>query len=61
MKLLATGMILGLAVFARAERVALVIGNNAYANLPIQMQLQSPVSDAADVAAALKKLGYRII
>ena len=46
---------------ARAERVALVIGNNAYANLPSQMQLQSPVSDAADVAAALKKLGYRII
>ncbi len=46
---------------ARAERVALVMGNNVYANLPSQMQLQSPVSDAADVAAALKKLGYRII
>ena len=48
-------------VAAEAERVALVMGNNAYANLPSQMQLQSPVSDAADVAAALKKLGYRII
>jgi formylglycine-generating enzyme required for sulfatase activity len=60
MKFLAAWIMLGFAGLAQAERVALVIGNNAYANLPSQ-QLQSPVADAADVAAALKKLGYRII
>ena len=46
---------------AWAERVALVIGNNTYTNLPERMQLSSPVADAADVAAALKALGYRLI
>jgi hypothetical protein len=44
-----------------AERVALVIGNNKYANLPENRQLTSPVADATDVAAALKTLGYTLI
>jgi hypothetical protein len=44
-----------------AERVALVIGNNKYANLSENRQLTSPVADATDVAAALKALGYTLI
>jgi hypothetical protein len=44
-----------------AERVALVIGNNAYSELPEPMQLTSPRNDAQDVAAALKKLGYTLV
>jgi len=44
-----------------AQRVALVIGNNAYRDLAPSMQLTSPVADATDVAAALKALGYVII
>jgi hypothetical protein len=44
-----------------AQRVALVIGNNRYSELPDRMQLTSPVADATDVAAALKALGYVII
>lgn len=44
-----------------ADRVALVIGNSKYANLPPTMQLTSPVADASDVAAAVKALGYTIV
>lgn len=47
-------------IFA-SNRVALVIGNNKYANLPANMQLTSPVADATDVAAALKAMGYTIV
>lgn len=49
-----------LAVPARlpaAERLALVIGNSAYGNSP----LVNPVNDATDIAAALKKTGFRVI
>ncbi|MGV3663171.1 MAG: caspase family protein [Prosthecobacter sp.] len=44
-----------------AARVALVIGNNNYTQLPEGSQLRSPVADASDVAAALKALGYTLI
>jgi uncharacterized caspase-like protein len=37
------------------KRVALVIGNGAYAQVP---HLSNPVHDAEDVAAALKRLGF---
>lgn len=37
------------------KRVALVIGNGAYANAPV---LANPKNDAEDVAAALKRLGF---
>ncbi|HPE72807.1 MAG TPA: caspase family protein, partial [Candidatus Competibacter sp.] len=40
-----------------AERVALVIGNGAYADRP----LRNPVNDAADLAAALEKLGFQVL
>jgi hypothetical protein len=39
-------------------RVALVIGNGAYVNVP---RLPNPTNDAADVAAALKRLGFETI
>jgi hypothetical protein len=40
------------------NRVALVIGNSAYARVP---HLPNPVHDAEDVAAALKRSGFEII
>src|SRR5262249_4499930 len=39
-------------------RVALVIGNGAYRNVP---RLTNPANDAADVAAALKLVGFETI
>ncbi len=39
-----------------AERVALVIGNGAYADRP----LRNPVNDAADLATALERLGFQV-
>ena len=39
-------------------RVALVIGNGAYRNVP---RLTNPANDAADVAAALKAVGFETI
>jgi hypothetical protein len=39
-------------------RVALVLGNGAYRNVP---RLANPANDAADVAAALKLLGFETI
>jgi hypothetical protein len=42
---------------AAAERVALVIGNGAYADRP----LRNPVNDAADLAAALERLGFQVL
>src|SRR5262249_54116331 len=40
------------------RRVALVIGNSSYANV---VQLRNPRNDAADVAAALRKLGFEVV
>ncbi|MBT5230345.1 MAG: hypothetical protein HOM11_08705, partial [Methylococcales bacterium] len=42
---------------ASSKRVALVIGNSDYANMP----LKNPVNDAQDVAAALEGLGFEVI
>ncbi|MGE0285364.1 MAG: caspase domain-containing protein [Bradyrhizobium sp.] len=43
---------------ARAEkRVALVIGNSAYQNVPF---LPNPINDAADVRGALERLGFAV-
>lgn len=44
-----------------AERVALVVGINAYRELPTSMQLTSPRYDALDVAAALQAIGYTLV
>jgi hypothetical protein len=39
-----------------AERIALVIGNSAYAQLP---RLINPVNDASDVSQSLQRLGFQ--
>jgi uncharacterized caspase-like protein len=41
-----------------AARVALVIGNSDYRHTP---RLENPRNDAADVGAALKSIGFRVI
>ena len=46
------------ASMAQDGRVALVIGNSAYANAPA---LPNPRNDAADMAAALRQLGFRVL
>jgi uncharacterized caspase-like protein len=47
---------------AHAEkRVALVIGNDRYANLPAHEQLQKAVSDARAVGGALTSLGFEVM
>jgi caspase domain-containing protein len=52
-------LLLPAAAFAQAEkRVALVIGNSAYQHTP---KLANPTNDAADMAAALKKHGFKVI
>jgi Caspase domain len=43
---------------AAANRVALVIGNNAYENVP---QLQKAMNDADAIAAELSKLGFDVV
>lgn len=54
--LLLTGLA---ALSARAEtRVALVIGNGAYQHAP---KLPNPANDAADVASALRRLGFETV
>jgi uncharacterized caspase-like protein len=47
----------GLLSIART-RVALVVGNSAYRYTP---RLENPKNDAADMGAALKKLGFHVI
>jgi hypothetical protein len=47
---------------AHAEkRVALVVGNDRYANLPQQAQLHNAVNDARAVAASLRQIGFDVI
>jgi len=41
---------------AQERRIALVIGNGAYQSAP----LRNPVNDAADIADALKRLGFSV-
>src|SRR6202046_2071735 len=59
---LALSLALALALFgtaARAEkRVALVIGNNDYRNVP---KLQKAVNDARTMGDALKQLGFSVM
>jgi TPR repeat protein len=55
---LALALVLGLAGGAAAEkRVALVVGNSSYTGLK---PLRNPGNDAADIAAALKGLGFEV-
>ena len=49
-------LILNVSVLA-AERVALVIGNGAYTHVE---RLANPLNDAADISAALGRLGFAV-
>ncbi|WP_375466201.1 caspase family protein [uncultured Methylobacterium sp.] len=57
-------MALGLCLAAwparAADRLAFVVGIDAYANLGADAQLQRPVADAQAVGAALRRLGFRV-
>jgi hypothetical protein len=59
---LGLGVVAALAGFAvpalaAGRRVALVIGNSAYRNVPT---LPNPANDAGDIAAAMKRLGFAV-
>ena len=59
--LIALGLLIGIAMQApaRAEkRIALVIGNNAYENVP---KLEKAVNDAKAVAASLRSIGFEVL
>ena len=57
--ILALGIAISFAATAHAEkRVALLIGNNAYQNIP---RLQTAVNDARAVGTALRGLGFSVI
>jgi formylglycine-generating enzyme required for sulfatase activity len=43
------------------KRVALVVGNDRYANLPADQQLRKAVNDARAVGDALTRLGFEVI
>ncbi|MGE3990614.1 caspase family protein [Pseudorhodoplanes sp.] len=43
------------------NRVALVIGNDRYPNLPADRQLQKAVNDARSMSGALQQLGFNVI
>ncbi|MFB6450285.1 NADase-type glycan-binding domain-containing protein [Bradyrhizobium tunisiense] len=59
---LSAACLVGLATPALAEkRVALVIGNDLYPNLPADRQLKKAANDAATVADALRSLGFEIV
>ena len=58
----AAACVVGLAAPALAEkRVALVIGNDLYPNLPADRQLKKAANDATSVADALRSLGFEIV
>lgn len=45
---------------AHAKRVALVIGNDVYTNMPAAQQLQKAVNDARTIGRALTSLGFDV-
>jgi formylglycine-generating enzyme required for sulfatase activity/uncharacterized caspase-like protein len=52
------GQLKGLDSYTDSKRLALIIGNGKYKNIP---SLRNPINDAKDMAAALKNLGYEVI
>ncbi len=54
-------LVSALAPACAEKRVALVIGNNSYANLPASEQLLKAVNDAHAVGAALTSIGFEVM
>ena len=55
--LLAFALLFAASVAHAAGRVALVVGNSTYAHIG---RLPNPGNDAADMAAALRRLGFEV-
>ncbi len=51
-------ILLSLQLAAQGRKVALVIGNSAYAGI---QRLKNPANDASDVSAALRRLGFTVL
>ena len=56
--LMLVGLLAGQSFAVAETRVALVVGNSAYAST---VALTNPVNDARDMSAALKRAGFRVI
>jgi uncharacterized caspase-like protein len=56
--LVAATMTCAFSAQAAPDRVALVIGNGAYQHVP---PLANPRNDAADIAAALRRIGFEVV
>ena len=54
-------MLFGTSSGQAQKRVALVVGNDAYANLPADQQLRKAVNDARAIGDALATLGFQVI
>jgi hypothetical protein len=54
---LACGLLTAQPAFAQDKKVALVIGNSTYKNV---FPLKNPVNDAADIGAALTRIGFNV-
>jgi hypothetical protein len=54
-------MLSGISAAHAQKRVALVVGNDTYANLPADQQLRKAVNDARAVGDALTTLGFQVI
>lgn len=52
------GFVFAGSALAASERVALVIGNAAYSNVPA---LDNPLADSRAIAASLKRLGFEVV
>jgi hypothetical protein len=52
------GLLVGLSAPCQAAKKALVIGNDAYRNIP---ELRKAVTDAAAVASALRSIGFSVL
>jgi uncharacterized caspase-like protein len=53
----AAGLLAAQPAFAQDKKVALVIGNSEYQNV---VPLKNPINDAADMADALKRIGFNV-
>src|SRR5262245_14499998 len=54
-------ILFGVSAAVADKRVALVVGNDLYTNLPADQQLRRAVNDARAVGEALDRLGFEVI